>query len=537
MTTATVRTKPTRRYTIWRFLGFCVFVFALAVGILAGGIFYVSRMTPKDVGTQGVAIDLIRSYTDTPGVVAFAKKPRLNILCLGVDYNYDNKGIRYTKGARSDTMFVLSVDKDAKELNHLSIARDCRVEFPNGGTDKINAAYSYGGTDLARKTAEKFLGVPMDHTVVIKEYAAQKIVDALGGVSVNVEKTMNYDDNWGHLHIHLKKGLQRLNGTQAVGYCRFRHDEEGDRGRMRRQQQFIEALMKEMRKPENLSRLPQLVKIFKQNIETDMTVGEVLDLAHVYKNFDRKKIRNGQIDGSDQNIGGIDYIIPDEREKNKLVSQLLLGGSAPGAAPNGATITVEVLNGSTREGAANTLADQLRASGYDVVNVGNAPMTDTPETYVEDHKNNADVVNGLLRLMGQSAKSYYAPKNQGRADITIVLGKDWGGNSRAASPAVQAFDTMSPSPLDASLDTPSPTPRRKKGHHDVEPAPVEAPEETPADKPDMPMDVDINGKNNEPIELRSGAPHPPEDTQGQQKEAPVEVEPQAPPSATPDNSQ
>ena len=204
------------------------------------------------------------------------------------------------------------------------------------GTDKINAAFSMketGDLDLTRRTVEKFLGIPIDHTIVIKEYAAKKMVDVIGGVTVDVEKDMNYDDNWGHLHIHLKKGLQRLNGEQAVGYVRFRNDEEGDRGRIRRQQQFLDALFKELRKPENLipSRLQGLATTIKENIETSLSAGEIVDLANLYRTFDRKRIQRARIDGEDVNIGGQACIQPDEREKERIVYRMLVDPQRHGA--------------------------------------------------------------------------------------------------------------------------------------------------------------------------------------------------------------
>ena len=201
------------------------FVGVACVG-LAGGIAWALFHALGGAGTVGTVVESMRH----PGERAFGARDALYVLCLGIDYNHDSKGILYTKYARSDSVFVVRIDKQANTLSVVSIPRDMRVEIPGHGHDKINTAYSYkanGDLDLARKTVEQFLGVHIDHTVVIKPYAVEHVVDAFGGVDLDVERDMDYDDNWGNLHIHLKKGLQHLSGQQAVGYIRFRKDAEG----------------------------------------------------------------------------------------------------------------------------------------------------------------------------------------------------------------------------------------------------------------------------------------------------------------------
>src|SRR4029079_567203 len=91
------------------------------------------------------------------------------------------------------------------------------------------------------ETVDQFLGIRIDYYVLVKLGAMQQFVDKIGGVPVDVEKDMDYEDRWGHLFIHLKKGLQTLNGQQMEGYMRFRHDAESDYGRMRRQQPDLRA--------------------------------------------------------------------------------------------------------------------------------------------------------------------------------------------------------------------------------------------------------------------------------------------------------
>lgn len=468
-----------RRYTWKRLLGFCFFVFVLASGIYLGGLYYIAHITPPDVGTQSISIDVPRSL-EKPGSVAFAKKTRLNILCLGVDYNYNPKGIHYTKWVRSDTLFLLSVDSEARLLNMLSIPRDCRVEIPGVGLEKINAAFSMketGDIDLVRRTVEKFLGITVDRYIIIKEYAAKKMVDDLGGVTVDVEKNMDYDDNWGNLHIHLKKGVQRLNGEQAVGYVRFRNDEEGDRGRIRRQQQFLDALFKELRKPENSmnpSRLQALATTIHDNIGTDLTVGEIIDLANLYKRFDRKRIQRARIDGEDVNVDGLAYIQPDEREKERTVYRMLVDPN--GIAPE--SIRVEVLNASSVVGSAQAVADVLKAKGYQIVNVD--VTRKSSESFIEDHRDNKDALASVRQMLGDLP--IRTRREETRADVTIVLGEDWKTHYK---PYEHAIPNGSPAPMDSPrpaevpmVDVPAPawTPPSTNAPGPQRPAPVSSQE-------------------------------------------------------------
>lgn len=412
-----------RRYGWKRALVFAFFLFVMSAVILVAGRLYVVSVTPASViAANGSWVDAAIKTGEDPGAIAFAAKDRLNILCLGVDYNYDEKDQHHTKWSRSDTMFVLSIDRKGETLNMVSIARDLRVELPGFGLDKINAAYAHerdGDLKLAQATVEHLLGVPMDHHVVIKEYAAQAIVNAVGGVTVNVDKKMDYDDNWGHLHIHLKKGVQKLSGEQALGYVRFRHDEDGDRGRIVRQQVFIDALLRELKKP-SYTTYNEVAKVFKENIETDLTIPEMIDIANLYRKFDRKKMKTAKIDGYDTEIGGISFIIPDEREIHRVASRLLMNNGS--FFPD--EVKIEVLNGSDVRGAARGFADVLVARGYNVVKVDQAPKP-CPETYIEDHRNMPDATDAIQNLLGQTLIVDGRSQVNALADITIVVGQDW----------------------------------------------------------------------------------------------------------------
>jgi len=406
---------------IKRLLLFSLVVFFCAFVVLIAGFAYIYYITPPDA--HNTIVDIINFGVKKPGGVAFDNKDRMIILCLGVDNNWTDKNLVYTKGARTDTILLASVDKNAEALNVLSIPRDTWVNLSDEhGFDKINAAYAIGGLDMAKRVIEKFLGIQVDHYVILKVQTTTNLINAIGGVEVDVMKDMDYDDNWGHLHIHLKKGPQHLNGEEAVGYARFRHDEEGDWGRMRRQQQVLNAMIRELKKPSNVTRIDKLAKVVKEGIETDLSLAQLMDLARVYKDFDRRNMKTGIVKGDDGGDAGLSYIIPFEDEKNNLVRRLLLrDNSLPPA-----DLKIGVLNGSGIEGQAIEVADMLEKSGYKIIRVADADRRDYACTKVIDHIHDPKLANSMEQFVGPSE---YVGDDEGKKendeDITIIVGQNF----------------------------------------------------------------------------------------------------------------
>lgn len=515
-----------------RLVLFTLATFSLAIAALVGGFAYLQTL--PDRGGQGLFFGpggLYETFTRTPGERAFQGRARMNILCLGIDYNYDERGIHYTKGARSDTIFVISVDAQGRTLNVVSIPRDTQVLISEEiGYDKINAAYSYGGIEQAKATVSNFLGVPIDHFVIVRVSGARKLVDAIGGLHVEVEKDMDYDDNWGNLHIHLEKGPQVLNGDQAVGYARFRMDEEGDRGRIRRQQQIMEALVRRLKDPMVVLRLQALVKAVKENVETDFSVLDMLDLTYLYKDFDRTRMKTGAIVGDDADINGVSYIIPYAPENNRIVMELLKEPSDFSRQD----LRIEVLNGSGDEAAVGEVAEALRREGFQVARVAQADRSDHASTVVIDRRGSVAVRSALESLLrGALYERDVREESPGQYDVTIIVGRDRLEEAPSFSVPPPSYPRYAPEPVEPSPETVSPEtpepepeweePTSPEGAQDPaqepeEPgAPVPEPE-TPPDQPEPPA------ARPEPPPARPAPPaaRPP---------APVETSAPAPPPA------
>ena len=228
------------------------------------------------------------------------------ILIMGVDKREDDVG-------RSDTMMIATIDPRLDQATLLSIPRDTRIKISRRGYDKINAAFSYGGVELAERTVENFLGIDIDHYILINTNSFVKIIDAIGGVDIDVEKRMFYEDPWddnGGLVIDLYPGEQHMDGKTAVTYVRYR-DTEGDIGRIKRQQAFMAACMDKVTSPEIIPRIPQIAREIIDAVETDMSLRQLLELAGSLKAAQRNGLETDMVPGYPLYIDDISYWIPD----------------------------------------------------------------------------------------------------------------------------------------------------------------------------------------------------------------------------------
>jgi LCP family protein required for cell wall assembly len=204
---------------------------------------------------------------------------RVNILVLGGD----ERGLDKTKGEvpRSDSMMVVSIEPNTKKAILISILRDTYVKIPGHGQDRINAALALGGPTLAMKTVSNLLDIPIQYYVYMGFKGFIGVVDALGGVQIDVEKDMYWSDSEdNHIYdINLKKGLQELDGKTALQYVRFRHDARSDFARADRQQKFLTAISEKMQTASGIIKLPKILSAIDPYIETNISVSEMLKLG------------------------------------------------------------------------------------------------------------------------------------------------------------------------------------------------------------------------------------------------------------------
>lgn len=249
---------------------------------------------------------------------------RQNILLVGVDANRNGSVNDPWTGARTDTIIILNVDPRTKSINAISVPRDSKVYLPGDyGIQKINSAHAIGGIEMTKKTLEKTLGIRINHYIMVHDEAVANIVDALGGVPIYVEKNMFYHDYSGDLHVSLSKGLNVLDGHNAVGYLRFRKDGLGDIGRTQRQQYFLKGLMEKLQTPQAIEKIPDLIDAITTYVRTDMSFYEISQFAALAKGIDIDKIEFATLPGAPNKHGYISYWILDPEKTQDMINRMI----------------------------------------------------------------------------------------------------------------------------------------------------------------------------------------------------------------------
>jgi LCP family protein required for cell wall assembly len=259
-----------RRIFVWlrRLLGLLVL----------GGIGYLVLFSPS---LRDAVVAIARG--ELSPAVSFPGRSAVTVLVMGRDRDLSNRKQVLDTPGRSDLMMLARWDFDYRTLSVVSIPRDTRVRIPGRGYHKINAAHSMGGPALAARTVEAFVGVRPDRTLVLDFDGFEQVIDAIGGVTLTVDHDMDYDDNWGDLHIHLKKGRQHLNGKQAMGFVRFRKSKKGagesDLKRVQRQQVLLDAVKQRMKNPLALVRAPLALDALRCHTRSSLSFGQLLCLG------------------------------------------------------------------------------------------------------------------------------------------------------------------------------------------------------------------------------------------------------------------
>ena len=224
----------------------------------------------------------------------------------------------------SDVMLLVRFDPETEKVTVVSIPRDTQVEMDGFGMIKINAANINGGPAASAKLVSQLLnGVQIDRYVRVNIGGVQKLIDALGGVTVHVPKDMKYTDQTQHLYINLKQGRQHLNGDQTLQLLRFRHDEEGDLGRIQRQHMVMRALMEQSLNPTTLARFPKILSVIQAHLDSNLSVEELLALVGFAVKTNRSNVQMLTVPGHFNGNGRheVSYWVPEYRRIREMMVQ------------------------------------------------------------------------------------------------------------------------------------------------------------------------------------------------------------------------
>jgi LCP family protein required for cell wall assembly len=350
---------------------------------------------------------------------------RINVLLLGIDADRDADGNVVPSDlqrswTRTDVMIMLSFDPATNELGMLSLPRDTRVRIPGHGTEKLAHAHAYGGPQLAIETVSEFLDVPIHYYVRTNFAGFISIVDILGGVDLQIDEHMYYEDPTQDLVINIPAGLHHFDGAKALDLVRYRQYWDGDIGRVKMQQRLINALLDEVFQVGIVFKLPSMAGELLKYVDTNMDPGQLLSLANTARKMDRSKITMEMLPG---HLGEI-YWEPDHEQIVDTVDRLLKGIDRE----RNAQIELEVLNGCKVAGVAASLTAALRQQGFNVISYGNAEQTNNAKTYVSYNGAEAREAAGSVALaisrLGIPVRVVAGRTDEAQVPVTVVIGAD-----------------------------------------------------------------------------------------------------------------
>ncbi len=419
-----------------RFFWCALFLISLFAGFQTGqgAHLYLERLFAPQQGVSAL-LPLVEGWS-LPGMPREGNPPllpqwggeeRVNILVLGTDRRQKEE-----RAVRSDVIMVVSLDPVAQRAVVLSIPRDLWVSIPGWGESRINTAYFYGelmgsgGAALAAETVQANLGIPIHHWLHLDFDGFRRIVDIMGGVTIDVPAPilddMFPDDDYGYTSIYIPAGEQLMDGETLLKYARTRHG-GNDFHRIRRQQQALRALAEKAMGLDLLPRLPELLTTLLDTVSTDLEPLEILALANLAQEIGMEGVEMRAIDETltfpfvtwdDAQI-----LLPDKEGIERLVEELFASSPTSAGEERSEEVGIAILNGTGEAGVAAAVADLLHRRGYEVERYGDVEGLE--ETAVASSEEAMEVAHQVAGLLGIDEVTSVSFSDQG-ASITILLG-------------------------------------------------------------------------------------------------------------------
>jgi LCP family protein required for cell wall assembly len=413
----------------------------------------VSSSSPVPGNTLPGTPSILTSQDENPlisteGLQPWSGTERISILLLGIDQRCEETGPTHT-----DTMMVLTIDPLGLSAGVLSLPRDMWVEIPGFGTDRINQANYYGevyefpggGPALAVETVEGLLGVPIDYYVTVNFDAFVEMVDLIGGIDVEVTETIDdpdYPDRcYGFDPFYIEQGAHHLDGQQALKYARTRATFGGDVDRAGRQQAVMMAVRDKVLQLENLPGLiaqaPLLWQTFQDNVRTNMSLEEAIQLGLLVKEIPESSIYTAVIDYNyvynEVTPDGRAVLVPIRENIRQLRDQLFTPPVIPTpvienlpALMADERARVAVYNGTAVFGLAAATQQYLEQNGLRITEVGNADssayLTSQLVTFGQ-YPNTVRYLTQLMHIPPLNVSNGTTP--EGDFDVLVIIGDDW----------------------------------------------------------------------------------------------------------------
>lgn len=366
-------------------------------------------------------------------------------LVIGSDYEDNTR--------HSDTLMLVSYDPKTRFLDVLSIPRDTMVSVPSmPAVKRVNEIFAYEFRHTGKNFTIASLALKSEVETLISSGSTQgfvipyfftidyggfrSLIDAMGGVYVKVSEPMNYDDQWGHLHIHFEPGMYLLDGKRALEYVRFR-GKSADQGRVRRQQIFVRELLKRLKNPALLWRLPGYTKALFSGFHTNLSTWDLASLLLEGRRVQWKNIRLMSLPGTP--VGNLWKMNPETTQKivtmmQSSVSVRDLGMAQTSGASWRGRATVEVWNASNKTQAAKIVMALLRKKGFDVVKIGDF-STRQSQTLIVDRSGDLRAAQAVAEALQNvaGAEVVSRPEPSLHVDVSVIIGNDYQFADRAWS--------------------------------------------------------------------------------------------------------
>ena len=422
----------------------------LLIILIAGGVF-AYKWHKNGGGLSGMLATVVGHDENTKKSLG-----EFQVLIMGV--STDQAGVDLT-----DTIMVASYDPNKQDAVLLSIPRDSYTgSNPKKATadKKINALYNITkDPEETLDAVNELTGLDIQYYAVVKTEALIELVDAIGPIEYNVPIDMDYDDVTQDLHIHLKAGVQEIDGEKAEQLLRFRHNNDetsypaeygdNDIGRMRTQREFITAVVEQTVKLENITKLGSILDIANRNLITNINFNTLKDYLPYAVEFSTENLKTASLPGSVPDLrqtNNVSIFVVDEEETEQLVQELFYpeqleeeqnanttnetststnstNTTSSSKTKTKSDIKIEVLNGSGSSKTLQNVIDDLKQKGYNVSKTGTTNTT-SKTTIINKKDVSSTIMQDIEQVLGIGTVQD-SEANSSKVDVTIIIGKDY----------------------------------------------------------------------------------------------------------------
>ena len=440
--------KPKKKMKTWK----KILLIIVLILLIAGGVF-AYRVYKNGGGLTGMLATVVGHDENTKKSLG-----EFQVLLMGV--STDQEGVSLT-----DTIMVASYNPNTQRAVLLSVPRDSftgtNVKRAKA-SDKINALYNITKDPMETVDAvNELTGLDLKYYAIVQTEALIELVDAIGPIQFDVQIDMDYYDITQDLHIHLKAGVQEIDGDKAEQLLRFRHNNDGtsypsdygdnDIGRMRTQRDFITAVVKQTVKLENITKLGKVLDIASRNLITNVDFNTLKDYLPYAVEFNTENLLTESLPGSVPDLSqtnNVSIFVVDEEETQQMVKELFYPeqlaeenaatGNTTNTSSNTTTnssantttstsksnIKLEVLNGTNDSKVLQEVVDKLKEEGYNVSRTGTT--TSTSRTVIANKKDISNtIINDIKEILGTGTVSETNTGASSKVDVTIIIGKDY----------------------------------------------------------------------------------------------------------------